>query len=168
MGRSDSSFAPGHWRLASASGSRWRYRALWERMRSPLVTHVPVPTIPAPTTCRAPVLGFALLRQARPPGPPNRVHLRSGLVFGSGPSPARLAAAGCRFLLEVLHIHRSSKRDLNPLATCAAGRTEVDLRRLGSDSRGVSECFAGVGPWGGSSRSGWRDWSWWCSAWRSM
>ena len=41
-----------------------------------------------------------------------------------------LAVDGCLFLQKVLPMHRSSWRDLNPLATCAARRTEVHLRGL--------------------------------------
>lgn len=69
--------------------------------------------------------------QARPPVPPNRVHLCSGLVFGLDPSPRPLTRGGCRLLMEVLFLYRSSMRDLNPLVTCAAGRTS---RRLPTPS----------------------------------
>jgi hypothetical protein len=72
--------------------------------------------------------GLRLHWQTGPPVPPNRVHFRFGLGFGSDPSPAssrgRLSLpTGGRTFAQV------PRRDLNPLDTCAARRTNVGLRR---------------------------------------
>ena len=73
--------------------------------------------------------GLRPLRQARPPVPPNRVHFRFGLSFGSDPSPpsSRKTAVSA---YGSTNMHRYSRRDFNPLDTCAARRTEVRLRGL--------------------------------------
>ena len=61
--------------------------------------------------------------------PPNRVHFRFGLSFGSDPSPpsSRKTAVSA---YGSITLHRYSRRDFNPLDTCAAGRTETRLRGL--------------------------------------
>ena len=76
--------------------------------------------------------GLRPLRQARPPVPPNRVHFRFGLSFGSDPSPpsSRKTAVSA---YGSTNMHRYSRRDFNPLDTCAARRTEVRLRGLNSE-----------------------------------
>jgi len=52
------------------------------QMRSPLVTHVSVPTILALSTLQAPVSGFTVLDQMAHLPRYQCVHFRSGLVFG--------------------------------------------------------------------------------------
>jgi len=133
MNRSDPSLPHSLLLSPSESSSQKRSRRFWEQTRSPSVTHVSVPIIPTPTTSRG--LPCAGLRhfpgRLVHPCPPNRVHFRFGLIFWLGPFTAFLAEGSCLCLLGVFRLHRSPRRDLNPLDTCAARRTKVRLRGLG-------------------------------------
>ena len=74
-------------------------------------------------------VGLRRIRQARPSVPPNRVHLYSGLLFGSRPSPDA-SRRTTSFAYGSARSHGCSRRDSNPLDTCAARRTgNVCLRR---------------------------------------
>src|ERR1019366_6562766 len=109
----------------SEEGSARPVRCLAEPARSPWVTHVSVPTIPPPTTYGGSCAGLHLLTQAGPPvaAESRSLSLRASLWLG--PFTGILTEDGCRCLLGVLLLHRSPRRDLNPLETCAARRTQA-------------------------------------------
>lgn len=86
MNRSDSSSAPRVSVCPYDARFRSRYRPLPEPPRSPWVPYHPVPSIPAPTTLRVPVSGFAI--QGKLAHPPRRIAFTfvPGWSLASGPS----------------------------------------------------------------------------------
>jgi hypothetical protein len=88
MSRSDSSIAP------RSSAMSLGFRGSQEGIGPPGTVEVSLGHArlcslhPSATHVTGSCAGLRLLRQARPPVPPKRVHFRSGLEFVSDPSPA--------------------------------------------------------------------------------
>jgi hypothetical protein len=76
------------------------------------------------------VLGFAHFQQSRPLIAAESRSLSFWARFWLGPFIASLTVTTVSAYGRVQTLHRSSRRDFNPLDTCAAGRTKIRLRGL--------------------------------------
>jgi len=131
MSRSDSSITPTPWLMPWLAGSGSLVVGLLpEQTRSPSVTIITLPNIPAPNTWRVSCAGLHWNPSIGPPAPPNRVHFRSGLLFGLDPSPdtSRWMAVFAYGRDYFFTSHRSFRRDFNPLVMSAARRTDSRFR----------------------------------------